>query len=287
VDLVHVLSTAGYGLFRSALHIAIARAYGVPSVFHLLGQFDDMYREAGEPMRLAMRRSFDVATAHIVQSPGLAEFLRPLTCRPVYAVFNGVQETGDPPRRPRNGERAAVLEVVTLGTLGHKKGTFDLLDAAARLHAEGFKAHVTFIGGGEVERFRELARARGLDGYVDFVGLVDDAVRVRLMRDADVFVLPSRREGQPLALLEAMEMGLPVIASSVGSIPEVVGPDNGFLVKPGDVEALAAHLRTLAGDAQLRETLGRRNAAVAKQRYTITEMVRNIDAVYQLVARPG
>jgi len=97
---------------------------------------------------------------------------------------------------------------------------------------------------------------------VEFTGRVDDAALAELYRQAAVMVFPSRYEGFGLPALEAMACGCPVIASDRASLPEVVG-DAALRVDPDDVEAMAAALRRVLGDARLRSELRRRGLARA------------------------
>lgn len=279
-DVMHILSTAGYGFFRNSLHMALARRHGVRTVFHLLGQFDDLIRGAGPSMLRVIHRCLDLGDVHVVQSPGLAGFLRRHTTRPVHAIFNGVAVDELTPPDGYAHSPGGRVRLLALGVLGHKKGTYDLLDAAERLKNRLPNLDFVFVGAGEVEQFRALARAKGLTGRATFLGSVDDAARVRALHESDIFAIPSRAEGQPIALLEAMAAGLPVIASRVGSVPEVVQPTNGFLVEPGDVEALVTAIARLARDARLRETQGRFSAEEASKKYRLSRVMDEIDAVY-------
>ena len=135
-------------------------------------------------------------------------------------------------------------------------------------------------GAGEVERFRAIADERRLTN-VTFAGAVSDAERVALLHGSDVFALPSHAEGQPIAILEAMAAGLPILSSTVGSIPEVVREPNGMLVAPGDVErdlggARAPGRRPLAPRAARAVQRARRRPV----KYDLPRVFREIDAVY-------
>jgi glycosyltransferase involved in cell wall biosynthesis len=92
------------------------------------------------------------------------------------------------------------------------------------------------------------------------------------LRDVDVVVLPSRYEGHPLTLLEAMALGKPVVAAAVPGVREVLEPDVALLVPPGDAEALEAAMRRIAADPELRAELGARGRRVVTERYTLTHV---------------
>lgn len=280
VDIVHVLSTAGYGFFRNAVHIRIARRHGARTIFHLLGQFDDLYHDSGTAVRAAMRRALDLADVHIVQSPGLADLLRSMTRRRVHAIFNGVRIAELAPPGGWAHSDGTTVRVVALGTLGERKGTFDLLEAAERLQMRRPEIRFIFVGGGELDRFQALVSERRL-ANVSLAGAVDDASRVALLHGSDVFALPSHAEGQPIAILEGMAAGLPILSTTVGSIPEVVGESNGIVIPPRSVEGLVAAIERLADDAALRERMGRFNAREAAVKYDLARVFREIDDVYR------
>ena len=280
-DAIHVLSTAGYGFFRNTVHIIIAKRYGVKTVFHLLGQIDDLYRNANPVLRKIISFCLDRADVHIVQSPLLAEFVQGITKRHVYSIFNGVDT--DKLVSPDGYAHSAgnTIEVVTLGYLGYQKGTFDILEVAKRIKTKLSNVRFTFIGGGEIEKFKELSREKNISDSVKFLGKVEDDVRIKILQTADIFLLPSHAEGQPISLLEAMACGLPIISSTVGSIPEIVKEgENGFLVKPGDIEMIEKHIETLAQDVLLRKRIGKYNLQKTKEKYEIKRVMNEIEKVY-------
>src|SRR5207249_10181162 len=135
--------------------------------------------------------------------------------------------------------------VVTVGNLYPVKGHRVLLDAAALLSSQHPNLHVAIAGRGELAAaLAEQARELGFAGRLHLLGLRSDIPN--LLAAADVFVLPSLSEGLPLALLEAMFAGCPIVASDVGEIRTVLANgDAGMLVPPGDAPALAAALRGL------------------------------------------
>lgn len=147
-------------------------------------------------------------------------------------------------------------DVVTVTRLRPPKDTTTLVAAAARVR--DLFDRLLVVGDGpdrpEVER---LVSELGLDGQVELLGDRDDVDAI--LARASVFVLSSRSEGLPMAVLEAMAAGVPTIASNVGGIPEVVNDGaDGVLVAPGDAHALADALRRLLDDAELRLSMGRK-----------------------------
>jgi glycosyltransferase involved in cell wall biosynthesis len=157
-----------------------------------------------------------------------------------------------PPAHDRPERTPPVL--LSVGRLKAPKDFSTLLQALARLEEGTYKARI--VGDGpEREQLEDEARALGLTGSLEFLGERNDIPAQ--IAGADLFVLASRSEGLPMSVLEAMAAGLPVVASSVGGVPEQVDEETGRLVPPGDPAALAAALQELLADRELRLRLGR------------------------------
>jgi len=138
--------------------------------------------------------------------------------------------------------------VVAVGEVGPRKNLALLVEALAQLPPAG-RLTLAVVGGdgGSAAELRERAQARGISADVRWTGRVDDDVLLALLAGARALVHPSRYEGFGLTPLEAMAAGVPVLAGSVGAVPEVVG-DAGMLLDPGDTSAWAAALATIASD---------------------------------------
>lgn len=164
-----------------------------------------------------------------------------------------------PAPRPENAEP----ELLTVGRLEPVKGHDLLIAACGLLAARGRPCRLVIVGeGAERAALERQAAAAGIADRVIFAGsLPPGAIRERL-HAADLFVLPSRSEGMPLALLEAMATGTACIAARVGGVPELAG-EAARLVGPEDPQALAAAIAELADAPALMETLGERGRARA------------------------
>jgi glycosyltransferase involved in cell wall biosynthesis len=189
---------------------------------------------------------------------------------------------------PAPGDRAATRErwrvagdailVLVLGALERRKGHAVLLDAAGRLDRDAPFLHYVFCGDGRERRALAAAAAR-LGDRVVFAGFQRDVAAC--LAAADVVALPSLQEGLGVAALEAMAAGRPVVASRVGGLAEVVVEgETGLLAAPGDAAALAAALRTVAGDPALRARLGHGGRARVLARYTAARMAEGTLACY-------
>jgi glycosyltransferase involved in cell wall biosynthesis len=176
--------------------------------------------------------------------------------------------------------------VIMVGRLAAPKDPVTLVRALAGVRRASFTA--TIVGDGPDRPAVEAEiRAAGLEGVVELAGERHDVPR--LLADAEVFVLSSRSEGAPLSVLEAMAAGLPVVASAVGGVPEIVADGaTGLLVPPGNVAALAAALEQLLADAALRRRLGAAGRERARARFDLAGLRRaHLELYARELARAG
>lgn len=170
-------------------------------------------------------------------------------------------------------------KVVTVANLRPEKGHETLLDAAARVHLKVPDAHFYVVGHGPLEPWvRRQIEIRDMSGYFHVLGAVPSAARVTCC--ADLFVLPSDREGRPVALMEAMVAGRCVVATAVGGVPDMIQDGvNGLLTPPGDPETLARSVVAALTNRGLRESLGREAQASASD-MSMAHASERIEAVY-------
>ncbi len=204
----------------------------------------------------------------------------------VRVVPNGVDLARLRQHRPRTevrrelGLTSEARVVGLVARLDHwGKGHREFFTALAAL-SDRFPMEALIIGGGRREsEVKQLAAELGLAGRVHFLGQRDDIPD--LLAALDIFVLPSHSEGVSLALLEAMAAGLPVIATRVGGLPEVVTDgDNGLLIPAKDPEALSQALERLLADPALAKKLGENARRDVENNYSLDRLGREINEIY-------
>lgn len=173
------------------------------------------------------------------------------------------------------------------GRLSPEKGVGTLLRAAESLKGQGRGFKVVLLGDGpERGELEEAARARGLGDDVLFLGFRDDAEG--WLPALDLFVLPSLTEGTPMALLEAMSAGVPVVATAVGGVPKVLDDGiNGFLVEPGDHREMADRIAACRGDRALRERVAAQGARTVRERFDVRTWCERIQGHYGELSERG
>lgn len=200
-------------------------------------------------------------------------------------IPNGVPTAGIAPKSNYSLHRPARLLFV--GRLHPQKGLDVLLKALRRLQDEGTEVGLTLVGDGpQKSQLEDLARALGIRPHVKFAG--ESGHVPDYLRDADVFVLPSRAEGVSNSLLEAMAQGLPVVVSGIPGNAEVVDDEKtGIVFHPDDVSSLAARLQSLLQDQTLRQKIGDAARRGIDARYTIGRIAERYIGVYQGLLSQG
>lgn len=194
--------------------------------------------------------------------------------RDVYVIENGIDPSIVAYDESRHGGDASQNESVTIlyvGRLRTRKAVAVLLEAFRRLLDEGSAAELVVIGGGEqLEELHRRAGALALGEACRFLGPLPRAEVVGWYARADVYCLPSIYEGFPVAILEAMAAGLPVVSTTVSGIPEAVEHgETGLLVPPEDAAALADALLQMVEDGSLRRSMGLAGRRRVVEHFTI------------------
>jgi glycosyltransferase involved in cell wall biosynthesis len=271
----HEFSMAVYGAWA-------ARRAGVPHVITMHGA---RYYAARLRRRLALGAAVRASARTVAVSSGLASHLRRdlwLSSSRVLMIPNGVPYA--PPARVTLREELGLGPqhrlMVAIGNLYPVKGHRHLIEAFELVAHRHPTLHCAIGGRGHLDvELRALALERGLEDRVHLLGLRSDVPAI--LAAADVFVQPSLAEGLPLALLEAMQAGRPIIATGVGEVPVALGfGDAGLLVERGSPGALAAAIDSLLSDPARSAMLGARAAARAREDYGLSRMAARYLGMY-------
>ncbi len=282
--IVHIKSSSGVNFAESAMYVLISRALGRRVLLQIhSGEFANWYARRRTVIRWGIRCSLRAASEILVLSTYWRDLLAQwVPDSRIHIVPNGVYV---PKLSPATRSFPSDLRVLTLATLGSHKGHFDILAAAKLLRGEP----ICFLlagpdqtsGRGEGEEVRRRAAEWGLAGNVRFLGPVSLQQKWSLLAEADIFLLPSRAEGMPNAVLEAMAARLPVIATPVGALPEMLGYGRGgVLVSVGDFEGIARAIVDLAGDPARREKMGNWNRLRVHAMYSFERVERLLESIY-------
>ena len=240
------------------------------------------------PTRLAWRLTARGDAATIAVSAAVAASMPARVSARTIVIPHGLDAEAIAAARRRVAERPhGDGEVLAVAVASHRdaKNYPNLLHAVRAARDRGAPLRLIAVGDGpDLERHQELARELGIGQAVVFHPPTVDVLEV--IAGADVLVVASDYEGQPLVVMEALALGVPVVATAVGRVPELVNPSVGRVVPPGDPEALGAALAELAADPDLRASLAA-NARRRADAWTLHDVASAHLALYRRLAAGG
>lgn len=296
--------------WRKAVFMLLAQLAGRPVIVHMhSGGFPQFFAEQCGPLgRTLVRHFLDRADRLVVLSRNWEFILAGMTAnRRITVIPNFVTSPSKEISTTVGGSDSAAISALPmseaeammeqssyllfLGQLTTEKGFFDLLRAFAEVRAHCPRLRLKCGGDGNRVAVNCAVTKHGLDGAVDLLGWVKGERKNALLRGAVVLVLPSYQEGIPMSILEAMALCVPVVASAVGGIPDVIQDGvNGLLVEAGDTSAIARAVTLLATNKDLRARMAHGAAATVCARFSPQAVLPRLDDLYHdygLVPQPG
>ena len=277
-DIVHIHMANNGSFYRKSLFLLTARKLFRKSVIlHIhAASFDEFYN------KFPLQRKYchyilNQADKLIVLSQTWREYFATIVPdNAIEVLYNGVFVKAPLPRTQQ-----VAVNALFLGRLGERKGVYDLLQSIQQLKANGVTAVFNLAGDGEVNEVKAVVQQYGIEDCVNVLGWINGEQKEKLMQEADFLVLPSYHEGLPMAILEAMNCGLPIISTTVGGIPEVItSGHNGLLIEPGDVHGLTAALNVLITDEEVRIKMGAYNTEIISERFDINLLMGRLSGIY-------
>lgn len=280
--LVHVQTASRASFWRKSVVCLMARWAGRPYLLHVHGgEFMQFYEQESGPLTQRFIRSIFAHAALVIalSDEWRERLLRICPAAPVEVLHNAVA-LPNIARLRRLEDREPTL--LFLGNLGKGKGTYDLVRAFALVAPRFPRLKLVCGGVGSIDEVRQFATQLDVRNRVVCPGWLNPERKSAELASGTIFILPSYAEGMPMALLEAMSWRLPVIATPVGGIPQVVNHDvNGLLVAPGDIDGLAAAITRLMKDPVLRERLGAGARATIESGFSLEEALDHLSSIYR------
>lgn len=269
VSLVHLHVSEKGSVFRKIILLWIAKAFGRSVVMHTHGcEFHLFHANLPGWVRYGVNLSLQQADCVVTLSESWRRYyIRHcgLSRNRVVVLPNPVDIPAAVPSRSQvnsvvSAAKEPPVRIAFLGRIGARKGAFDLIRAFAQLPAEcRDRAQLMLAGDGEVQGAIALVNQLGLSQQITLMGWLSAAECKQLLSTSHLFALPSYNEGLPMAVIEAMAWGLPVISTPVGGIPELISHQKtGYLVEPGDIDSLAKSMQFLIENAGVRESVGQK-----------------------------
>jgi len=288
-SITHIHTCSGFSFWRSLLDVHIAHLAGCRTVLHIHGaKFAQFYDGAGIVGKRLIRTSLTRPNVVVALSRSWHDTLRRIAPR---AIVRTIENAVHVPDEPPTGRHAGPRRFLLLARMDIWKGVDDLLEACRILRGRGQDFELTLAGpegsAGNADTIGARIKQLGLDASVRCVGEVRGGRKNHWLRWADVYVQPSHNEGMPIAVLEAMAHALPVIATRVGAMPEIIEPGrHGLLTPPHDPQSLAEAMgRLAAAEGETCRRMGSAARTLVRTRFSLTRLRSDLVELYDSLDR--
>ena len=280
VVLVHIHTASRGSFWRATLFSKLADITGVPYILHIhSGEFLVFFNDCcGRFAKYIIRRTFRSAAGIICLTPGWKEALQNISPQ---SNFTSLPNPVSVPHVMPISVLTPAPRLLFLGRLTEEKGLFDLLQSMTHVLSHFPHVQLIIAGDGDIDAAQQYANKLGIGHVVIFEGWINSARKIRCLKEATIFVLPSHFEAFGVSIIEAMAYGKPVVATRVGGVPEVfIDGLHGRLIPPRDPEALANALVELLADQTLMIDMGAAGYCHARENYAADLVTTKLGLYY-------
>jgi glycosyltransferase involved in cell wall biosynthesis len=283
VNLVHLHTASGISFYRKSVCFFIARFFRKKTIVHIHGgAFLDFHAAANGMVKRLIAHVLDHADAVVVLSEkfraGIGRVTKNTNLHVMYNLINAAEfGTASRPYSPS-------AHLLFAGGDWERKGVSILIAAMKTVCAAKPGTCLTICGKGHIDIYRRLCADCNLSDAVTFTGFLSGAEKRSAFLKASLFVLPSSIEAMPMAIIEAMAAGLPIVATTVGGIPEIIEEGiNGCLVPPREPDALAEKILRISSDRELYESISAANVRKAEEVFDLSHIAPKMCWLYDKV----
>ena len=275
-DIVHIHIGEAPSARRKSIFMRLAKLSGKKTIVHfhafdtastIEGSYKDVYRKLFED------------ADHVIV---LSDMWKENVCK-VFDIRDKIHILYNPcPALPKDSHYTAKQKfILSAGVISPRKGYHDLIRAFAKIAHKYPDWKIVFAGSGEIGKGKEIAKQLGIEAQVEFPGWVSGEKKHSLFSSASIFCLPSYAEGFPMAVLDAWAYGLPVVATPVGGLPDIVhDEDDVLLFTPGDTTRLSEQLERLITDDKLRVKIETSSQKFAENQFNIESIGKRLGKIY-------
>jgi len=281
IDIVHIHSGFKGSFYRKSVFVLFSFIFRKKIILHIhSGEFDEFYRKGSFLRKSFIKLVLSIPQVIMVVSPSLKNKIKKITPSPdkLRLVMNPVRIHQNIEEKVHGKDNQT--RILFMGRINEKKGVYDLIKAGEKIIP--CKKNILFVlcGNGEIAKAKQMIVDKGIQRYFKIPGKVDD--KEKYYSEADIFVLPSYYEGIPVSILEAASYALPIIATSVGGIPEVIKDGkNGLLFEPGDVEDLSGLILKLIDSPNERKRMGKQAYDLVNEKFNINLISQQLESIYR------
>ncbi|VVU98776.1 MULTISPECIES: glycosyltransferase family 4 protein [Mesonia] len=281
IKIVHIHGASRGSFYRKYLFFLISKkVFKKKLIYHVHGaEYHVFYENASKKVKKHIQRMINNADLIIALSEEWSIFFKKNFSPKKLVVLNNIvayrkeQEQNIPKK---------FLQLLFLGRIGERKGTFDLIDVIAE-HKSYFEDKLRLVIGGDgaIYELKQKIGESNIQDIVTYIGWVDGRKKEELLATSNILVLPSYNEGLPISLLEGMSYSMPIIATNVGGIPQILKHNiNGISVAPGDKKQLAEAIKFYIENTEKLVEHGKASYQQAKNFFP-SKVINELEGIYR------
>lgn len=288
-SIVHIHTCSGFSFFRSSVDMVLSQWLGCRVILHIHGAaFDVFYADTGPVLKKIIAYALSRADCVIALSKGWEQKLHMMAPKAKVHVIENAVKLPAFDSSPVKEEDCHVCRFTLLARMDTWKGIDDLLLSCHQLYLNEVPFELRLAGppgsAGDADQLLKIIKSLGLTSCVEYIGSVQGSQKDKLLQWADVYVQPSHHEGMPIAVLEALSYGLPVVATCVGAVPEVIEHGKqGILVPAKNPKLFAEAMISLIQDPVRRKKLALAARKLAEDRFSLDRFHHDLLNLYFLV----
>ena len=267
-DVVHIHMSYKGSFWRKYVVHRVCKLFNVKDIIHMHGsEFEMFYKGSSDKVKKIVTSLFKECKGIIVLGEKWSKFIKTIAPDANIVTINNTIAIPE----IKINQDTEEISILFLGVLVKRKGVIDLLEAINKLQENGVlnKRVVVFkiAGVGNQELIlKKYVKDNNLDKYVKFLGWIEKEEKKIQLQSNNILVLPSYNEGLPISILEGISYGMPIVSTNVGSVAEAVKNEiNGYLIKPGDIQAIYNSLKKLILEDSLRVKMGKESRDLAEK----------------------
>jgi glycosyltransferase involved in cell wall biosynthesis len=277
-SLIHIHTTVERDFWQKAIFFKIAQVLKIKTILHLHGgAFPKFYQTSNNKKTII--NILQSANGLIVLTNRWKEFYQQIKANKNIHVINNAIDLKSLKKYYKYKQKSKQLKLLFVGRISKPKGIYELLEAIKMLKKENIHLNIMGAFNNNEMEIKKLCQKYSIEDKVTFLGVIQGNDRFKHFANSDIFILPSHWEGLPFSILEAMAFGMPIIATKVGAIPELIKKDNGILIPIKNSSEIHKKILFFIKRPKIIKTISKRNKQTMKQ-YDILNFQNRLIKVY-------
>lgn len=278
--IIHIHSSFGGSFYRKLPFVLIGSWFKKPIINHIHGaDFDEFYLNASAKKREIIRDTYNKCFRIVALSDEWHDKLKQIVDDSKIVVIENYSILHPEAIKERENKKNE-HNILFLGFICKRKGCYDIPAIVEKVAKEIPDVKFVLAGIGDIDQIKTIT-PDNIKNNIIYPGWVRNEEKNRLLREADLFFLPSYNEGMPMSILDAMGYGLPVVSTTVGGIAKIVHDGkNGYICEPGNIKKLSTLILKILTDEHLLKSMSEQSMSIVKNKYSLETHISSLEKIY-------